>query len=142
MQFFYPLYLLFTVMAGNKIIPYRPDLKDKARRLRNESTYSEILLWYEIKNRKILGYQFHRQVPMLDYIADFYCHELMLAIEVDGDSHASAEAKEYDRRRQSRLEEWGVKFLRFNDSRMKMDILVVLEEIKEWINSNRDKGEN
>ena len=134
-----PLYLLLTVMARNKILPYRPDLKEKARRLRNESTYSEILLWCEIKNRNILGYQFHRQVPMLDYIVDFYCHELMLAIEVDGDSHASPEAKDYDPRRQLRLEAWGVNFLRFDDSRMKCDILVVVEEIKEWIHSNANK---
>jgi very-short-patch-repair endonuclease len=126
-------------MPRNKIIPYRPDLKDKARKLRNESTYSEILLWCEIKNKRLLECQFHRQVPMLDYIVDFYCHELMLVIEVDGDSHASAEAKDYDRRRQLRLEEWGVKFLRFDDSRMKMDILVVVEEIKKWIRDNMDK---
>ena len=119
-------------MARNKIIPYRKDLKEKARRLRNESTYSEILLWQEIKNKQ-LGYQFHRQVPLLDYIVDFYCHELMLAIEVDGQCHDSAEAKQYDTRRQSRLEKLGVHFLRFEDSRMKGDIKKVLEEIKSWI---------
>jgi very-short-patch-repair endonuclease len=126
-------------MPRNKIIPYRPDLKDKARKLRNESTYSEILLWCEIKNKQLLGCQFHRQVPMLDYIVDFYCHELMLVIEVDGDCHASAEAKDYDRRRQLRLEEWGVKFLRFDDARMKMDILVVVQEIKTWISNNKGR---
>ncbi len=93
-------------MARNKLIPYRPDLKEKARKLRNESTYSEVLLWMEIKNRKLLGYQFHRQVPMLNYIVDFYCHELMLAIEVDGDSHSAVEAKAYDLKRQQRLEAW------------------------------------
>jgi very-short-patch-repair endonuclease len=120
-------------MARNKIIPYRADLKDKARKLRNESTYSEVLLWLEIKNRQLMGYQFHRQVPMLNYIVDFYCHELMLAIEVDGDCHASDEAKAYDCERQKRLEEYGVNFLRFDNARMKMDINEVLEEIKAWI---------
>ena len=82
----------YRVMSRNKIIPYRRDLKVKARRLRNESTYSEILLWQEIKNKQ-LGYQFHRQVPLLDYIVDFYCHELHLAIEVDGNCHESDLAK-------------------------------------------------
>jgi len=96
-------------MSRNKIIPYRKDLRDKARRLRNESTYSEILLWQEIKNRQ-LGYQFHRRVPLLDYIVDFYCHELQLAIEVDGKCHESFLAKKYDAKRQSRLEELGIKF--------------------------------
>ena len=120
-------------MARNKLIPYRPDLKDKARKLRNESTYSEVLLWMEIKNRKLLGYQFHRQVPMLDYIVDFYCHELMLAIEVDGDSHNAVEAKDYDLNRQQRLEAYGVHFIRFEDLQMKRNINQAVEIIKSWI---------
>jgi very-short-patch-repair endonuclease len=120
-------------MGRNKFIPYRADLKDKARKLRNESTYSEVLLWLEIKNRQLMGYQFHRQVPMLNYIVDFYCHELMLAVEVDGESHASEEAKSYDLERQKRLEAYGVTFLRFDDLQLKMDINKVLEEIKGWI---------
>ena len=120
-------------MARNKLISYRPDLKEKARKLRNESTYSEVLLWMEIKNRKLLGYQFHRQVPMLDYIVDFYCHELMLAIEVDGDSHSSDEAKDYDLKRQQRLEAYGVHFIRFIDLKMKRNINQAVEIIKCWI---------
>ncbi len=123
-------------MARNKIVPYRPELKDKARRLRNESTYSEILLWSEIKNKR-LRYQFHRQVPILDYIVDFYRHELMLAIELDGQCHDSDSAKIYDSKRQSRLEEWGITVLRFDDARMKMDINKVVEEIREWIERHK-----
>jgi very-short-patch-repair endonuclease len=123
-------------MAKNKIIPYRRDLKGKARKLRKESTYSEVLLWCEIKNKQ-LGYQFHRQVPILDYIVDFYCHELMLAIEVDGQCHDSDLAKAYDTKRQIRLEKCGVKFLRFDDGRMKGDINKVVEEIREWIENNK-----
>ena len=88
----------------NKIIPYRPDLKMKARRLRKESTSSEVFLWMEIKNRA-LGVQFHRQVPMLDFIVDFYCHEIMLAIEIDGSSHNSPEAAAYDAYRQKKLDQ-------------------------------------
>lgn len=119
-------------MARNKIIPYRPDLKEKARKLRKESTYSEVLLWQEIKNKQ-LGYQFHRQVRILDYIVDFYCHELMLVIEVDGQCHDSDLAKRYDAARQSRLVARGIKFLRFDDTRMKGDISKVVEEIRRWI---------
>jgi very-short-patch-repair endonuclease len=63
------------------------------------------LLWQEIKNKRLLGYQFHRQIPMLDYIVDFYCNELMLAIEIDGSSHESNKAQQYDQHRQKRLEE-------------------------------------
>jgi len=119
-------------MSRNKIIPYQMDLKSKARRLRKNSTYSEILLWQEIKNRQ-LGYQFHRQVPLLDYIVDFYCHELRLAIEVDGKCHESDSAMHYDAGRQMRLEECGIRFLRFHYERMKSDINKVLEAIRAWI---------
>jgi very-short-patch-repair endonuclease len=73
-------------MAKNVIIPYDPRLKQFARYLRNNSTLSEILLWKQIKN-KALGIEFHRQVPIDEFIVDFYCHELMLAIEIDGISH-------------------------------------------------------
>ena len=68
----------------NKIIPYNPKLKEYARELRKNSTLAEVLMWKAIKNQA-LDVQFHRQVPMLNYIVDFYCHELMLAIEIDGD---------------------------------------------------------
>ncbi len=71
---------------ANKLIPYRADLRARAKYLRKNLTLSEVLIWKQIKNRA-LGVQFHRQVPMLDYIVDFYCHEIGLAIEVDGNSH-------------------------------------------------------
>jgi very-short-patch-repair endonuclease len=120
----------------NKVIPYRKDLKEKARHLRKNSTLSEVLLWNEIKDRK-LGYQFHRQVPMLNYIVDFYCHELQLAIEVDGDSHD--EKEKYDSLREQELKEYGVRFLRFIDIDVKRNIKYVVDEIYHWIEENQQK---
>ena len=73
-------------MPRNTIIPYNPKLKQFARDLRNNSTLSEVLLWRQIKGQT-LKYEFHRQVPIDEFIVDFYCHELKLAIEIDGDSH-------------------------------------------------------
>ena len=73
---------------------------------------------------------------MLDYIVDFYCHELMLAIEVDGSSHHSARVQRYDKRRQKRLEKQGVRFLRIDDLRIKQDIGEVVREITAWIIGN------
>jgi very-short-patch-repair endonuclease len=70
-----------------KIIPYNKNLKILARNLRNNSTLSEILLWKQLKGKQIFGYDFHRQKPIGDYIVDFYCSELLLAIEIDGSSH-------------------------------------------------------
>lgn len=91
----------------NKIIPYNPKLKEYARYLRKNSTISEVLLWKKIKN-KSLGVEFHRQVPILEFIVDFYCHELFLAIEIDGGSHLFK--YEYDISRQGKLEDQGVTF--------------------------------
>jgi very-short-patch-repair endonuclease len=124
-------------LARNRIIRYDPALKQRARKLRRRSTYSEVLLWQEIRRKAIHGYQFHRQVPILNYIVDFYCHELRLAIEVDGDSHKTLAAQFYDVHRQKRLEQNGVRFLRFDDLRMKQDIDKVVEEIKAWIIENQ-----
>jgi len=119
------------VLTKNRIIPYREDLKAKARALRKNSTLSEILLWQEIKKRKLLGDQFHRQVPMLDFIVDFYYHELQLAIEIDGDSHKQNYS--YDIKRQAYLEQYGVQFIRFDDLEVKRDMDNVLRTIKSWI---------
>lgn len=61
----------------NKIHPYNPKLKELARKLRKNMTLGEVLLWQEIRDEK-LGYQFHRQTPILNYIVDFFCHELQI----------------------------------------------------------------
>jgi len=121
----------------NKIIPYNPKLKDYARELRKNSTLSEVLLWQNIKN-KALGVQFHRQVPLLEYIVDFYCHELQLAIEIDGDSH---EYKyEADAKRQGSLEEQGVRFIRFTDNDVKKNMFSVGLSLEEIVREILDSG--
>jgi len=99
-------------MSKNKIIGYNPKLKLLARKLRQNSTLAEILLWMNIKN-KALGYEFHRQVPIDKYIVDFYCHELNLAIEIDGYTHDYIFVK--DVLRQLKLESLGIKVVRFTD---------------------------
>ncbi len=110
-------------------IPYNKDLKKYSRDLRNDSTLSEVLLWNELKSRK-LGYTFNRQKPLLNYIVDFYCKPLNLVIEVDGSSHYTDEARKRDKIRQDKLEKIGLIFLRFDDSEVKKDIENVILEIK------------
>jgi len=111
----------------NKLIRYNPELRRRARNLRNNATYSEILLWSKIR-RKSLGYEFHRQVPIDGYIVDFYCHELNLAIEVDGSSH---EHKiEYDISRQMVLERLGVRFIRFENNDVNRNMNEVLRALE------------
>jgi very-short-patch-repair endonuclease len=114
-------------MTRNKIIPYNPKLKTLARELRKNSTLSEVILWNKIKGRA-LGYQFHRQVPIGEFIVDFYCHELLLAIEIDGSSHDYN--FENDDQRQKKLELFGIEIVRFLDIDIKQglnDVLRILE---------------
>ncbi len=123
----------------NKIIPYNPALKLLARKLRNNSTLSEVLLWQRLKN-KATGVEFHRQVPIDNYIVDFYCHELMLAIEIDGNSHDLDAVFENDMKRQVRLESLGVRFIRFNDIEVKKDIANVLRGLEDKIGDLKKAG--
>ena len=121
----------------NKIIPYKPYLKDLAKQLRQNSTLSEVILWKELKSRQLLGYDFDRQKPLDSFIVDFYCKELQLAIEVDGDSHDYS--FEADSKRQAALEELGVRFLRFDDREVKQELSNVLRTIEAWIRDNQQK---
>ncbi|TVQ94898.1 MAG: DUF559 domain-containing protein [Bacteroidetes bacterium] len=123
-------------MKHNKIIPYNPKLKELARILRKQSTLSEILLWKEIKG-KAYGVEFHRQLPMLNYIVDFYCHELKLAIEIDGISHDHK--VDYDSERQKELEEYRITFLRFPDMQVKNDMFNVLRALEITIDELKRK---
>ncbi|WP_210708121.1 endonuclease domain-containing protein [Maribacter dokdonensis] len=115
-----------------KIIPYHPYLVELAKKLRNNMTLGEIALWREIKGKK-LGYKFSRQIPIDQYIVDFYCKNLQLAIEVDGSIHFKEGHEEKDRKRQARLASLGVNMIRFSDSDVKNNLSSVLEEIREYI---------
>ncbi|MBL4668198.1 MAG: endonuclease domain-containing protein [Flavobacteriales bacterium] len=122
---------------SNKIIPYKSYLKPLARKLRKEMTLSEIILWQEIR-KKNLEVQFHRQVPIDNYIVDFYCHELKLAIEVDGSSHNLDEALEKDIIRQNKLKQLGISFIRFDNLEVKNDMYNILKELEGKINELKD----
>jgi very-short-patch-repair endonuclease len=125
-------------MSKNPIIPYKSRLKEKARELRKNPTLGEKRLWRKIRGKQ-LGYEFHRQVPVDRFIIDFYCHELLLAIEVDGVSHDSEAAKAKDADRQAIIEEHGVSFLRFLDEDVLNNLDGVVEEIRKWIEEFKDK---
>ncbi len=120
------------------IISYDPHLKQLAKDLRKNMTLSEILLWDKLKNRQVMGFNFSRQRPLDKYIVDFYCRDLMLAIEIDGESHHHPEVQRKDLARQKRLEQRGVRFLRFDDRDVKQKMDDVLMTIQCWIEDNRD----
>jgi very-short-patch-repair endonuclease len=116
-----------------KIIPYNQKLKPLAKALRQNMTFAEVVLWNELKQKKMLGYDFDRQRPIDNFIVDFYCKDLMLAIEIDGISHFSEEALFEDKVRQEKLESYGISFLRFADEDVRTDTANVVSEIEGWI---------
>jgi len=81
----------------------------------------------------MLGYDFHRQKPIDNYIVDLFCNELMLAIEIDGCRHDFEEVYVRDIARQQKLESLAIYFLRFDDREVKKDIYSVLQSIENWI---------
>ena len=118
-------------MPRRKVIPSDPRLKELARELRNHSTLAEVLLWNQIKNKKVLGYDFHRQKAFDRFIVDFFCPNLMLAIEIDGVSHRQKGHADVERHR--RLENLGVHLIRFEDRMVKREMPKVLSAIEGWI---------
>ncbi|MDQ3020079.1 MAG: DUF559 domain-containing protein [Bacteroidota bacterium] len=120
-------------------IHYDPKLKQRSRDLRNNSTISEVLLWNQIKGRKIRNYQFMRQKPIGNYIVDFYCSKLKLVIEIDGDSHIDKEEK--DEYRQNKIESLEILFLRFSDLDVKKNMNgVILELLNKIDEIEKDLG--
>jgi len=104
-------------------------------------TFSEVKLWNEIKNGKLMGYDFDRQRPIGNFIVDFYCKDLQLAIEIDGITHEEHKALLKDKIRQEDLEILGVKFLRFDAVLVINKVEAVVREIRIWIEDFERKKE-
>ena len=107
-------------------------LKEHARTMRNNPTDAEAFLWRQIKG-KALGVAFKRQCVILDYIADFFCPENNLVIEVDGGYHELPEQMILDEARTRRLEESGYNILRFTNEEVLYDIDSVIQQIVNYI---------
>ncbi len=111
-----------------KNLPYNPKLKERAKELRKAGNLSEVLLWQQIKNKKFLGLDFHRQKIIGNYIVDFYCPELDLVVEIDGSSHDFKE--EYDAKREEFLKSLKLNVIHFEDKRVKQDLNAALAELE------------
>jgi len=116
---------------------YNKKLKNLARGHRKNMPKSEACLWkYILSKRQMMGYQFRRQRPIGNYIADFVCFQLKLIIEVDGFSHENENALEKDNQRDLDLNELGFTTLRFSAWEVlnKMDDVDIM--IGDWIKEN------
>ncbi len=107
--------------------------KPKRQFLRNHATSHEELLWSHLRRRQILGYKFRRQFSVGAYVLDFYCPELKLAIEVDGSSHDSIRSQRNDLERQTYLEGFGIRFLRFRNDEVEFQTDGVIAAIRKDI---------
>ena len=109
--------------------PYNKSLKQPSRDLRNNMTDAEQLLWQRLRRKQILGLQFYRQKPILNFIVDFYCPSVSLVIECDGGQHFTVEGLEADRVRDEALAQLGLKVLRFDNGQVLAEIDAVVEQI-------------
>ena len=97
-------------------------------------TKAEACLWkYVLRAKKMKGFQFRRQRPVLNYIADFMCKELMLVVEVDGSIHQLEEIMKSDGIRQKALEEAGFTVVRFTNEEVLENINAVYGFLEDWI---------
>ena len=109
--------------------PYNKNLKQPSRDLRNNMTDAEKRLWSKLRVKQILGLQFYRQKPLLNFIVDFYCPAANLVIECDGGQHFTDEGLEADRVRDEVLVELGLVVLRFSNRQVLTEIDDVIELI-------------
>jgi len=102
-----------------------------AKELRKKTTDAEDVLWGKIRNRKINNLKFRRQFPLVigvyNFVADFYCSEKKLIIEIDCEIHSKSENKEYDEFREDIIKEAGFKVLRF----VNRDVLLRIDDVLE-----------
>ena len=102
---------------------------NRARELRRTMTDAERRLWSGVRDRRLEGLKFRRQVPVGPYIADFVCTDAMLVVEADGSQHHDEEARWYDYRRSELLAREGYEVIRFDNTEILRDPGQVLDKI-------------
>ena len=117
-------------------VPYDEALTEKARENRRRPTPAENKLWFEVlRDRRLSGLKFTRQKPLDHYIVDFYCAELMLAIEIDGDSHDGS--GRYDEARTRRLNALGVEVVRYANAEVMSNVEGVYVDLQKRVSDMR-----
>jgi very-short-patch-repair endonuclease len=107
-----------------------PKLFYYARQNRKDMTEAEKILWSHLRDRRLNGFKFRRQHPIADFIADFFCLECNLIVEVDGGYHNNKEQQLYDEGRTYELKEYKINVIRFTNEEVLENTLFVLNEIK------------
>ena len=113
-------------------------LESRRRDLRVKQTEAEKILWQKLRNRQINGFKFFRQCSIGKYIADFYCSELRLVIELDGSHHYEENVFEYDKIREEFMKSLDIQSIRFNN----LDVFKSLDEVMERVYFEVRKSSN
>lgn len=99
----------------HEITGERLPLIEFARKLRQDATDPEALMWACLRNRRVNKRKFRRQHALAPYVLDFYCADLKLSIELDGGQHNTNEGKQHDKAREAFLRSLGIETLRFSN---------------------------
>jgi very-short-patch-repair endonuclease len=114
--------------SKNGNLKYLDELREIARQYRNNPTQTEKIFWNEVLQYDKIKYRFLRQKPINRFILDFYCSKLLLAIEIDGDSHKTK--KYLDNQRDLFLEKHQIKTIRYTNDQ----VLNELNKIRDNLN--------
>jgi len=110
-----------------------------AKRLRKKTTPCEKLLWERLRRKNIRGVKFKRQHPLEYYVADFYCHEAHLVIEVDGPYHDRPEQTGHDENRTAELDRFDIRVIRVTNDEIRHHLGSVLQKIRQEIEERMEK---
>ena len=125
-------------LTSKRYLPFNKDLTKKAQELRVNQTPLEKKFWYDVlSNKNFDNLKWTRQKPIDNYIVDFFCNELMMAIELDGDSHA--EQEKYDEKRTKKLNELGIIVIRYTNKDIYNNLEGVCEDLLEKIKVRRSE---
>jgi len=102
--------------------------------LRKSQTPKELIFWAHVKDRRFHGYKFRRQYSVGNYIADFYCPELRLVVEIDGGQHYEEKNLEYDLQRTKYFEDLGMNVKRYTNIDVKENLEGALDDLLEFCN--------
>lgn len=117
-------------------LPYDAKLTALARENRKNPTPAETMLWQKVlRHRRFEQHKFHRQKPIGAFIVDFYCKELHLVIEIDGDSHANQ--IEYDQQRTQFLNGLGLRVLRYTNADILKNLAGVFDDLTDRVNESQ-----
>ena len=116
-----------AINSKRNCVRYRDSLVIMAQRNRRKPTETEKIIWKEILSKDKTGYRFLRQKPIDRFIVDFYCSEISLAIEIDGESHIKK--KERDKHRDKFLNQIGITTIRFTND----EVINNIEQVKKKI---------